>query len=68
MWVKREMLFALQQNRFAEKIIPLLYQECDYERLSWVIPSFQIIDFRRPFDEGCKELLRIWGIGLQPLS
>ncbi len=26
MWVKRELLFALQQNRFADKIVPLLYR------------------------------------------
>ena len=34
MWVKREMYFALNQNRFENKIVPLLYQHCDYERLS----------------------------------
>src|SRR5689334_10459566 len=25
-WVKRELLFALNEHRYAEKIIPLLYQ------------------------------------------
>ena len=62
-WVKRELLFALQQNLFEEKIIPLLYQECDYERLSWILSIFQMIDFTHNFNEGCRNLLRIWGIG-----
>jgi TIR domain len=66
MWVKRELIFALQQNRFENRIVPLLYQPCDFERLSWVLPSFQIIDFQRAFAEGCRELLRLWGLGYQP--
>jgi hypothetical protein len=44
----------------------LLYQPCDLDRLSWVLPSFQIIDFQRAFAEGCRELLRLWGLGYQP--
>ena len=62
-WVKRELLFALQQNRFADKIVPLLYQHCDFERLSWVLSSFQFVDFQQAFDDGCRDLLRIWGLG-----
>jgi hypothetical protein len=65
MWVKRELIFALQQNRFENRIVPLLYQPCDFERLSWVLPSFQIVDFQETFAEGCRELLRLWGVGYQ---
>ena len=66
MWVKRELLFALQQNRFADKIVPVLHQNCDFSTLSWVLSSFQIIDFQHDFGESCRELLRIWGIGYTP--
>lgn len=66
MWVKRELIFALQQNRFEDRIVPLLHRPCNFERLSWVLPSFQIIDFHDSFDEGCRDLLRIWGLGYQP--
>lgn len=66
MWVKRELIFALQQNRFENRIVPLLYQDCDFESLSWVLPSFQIIDFQGTFEDSCRELLRIWGLGYQP--
>jgi TIR domain len=65
LWVKRELIFALQQNRFENGIVPLLYQACDVERLSWVLPIFQMVDFQRPLDDGCRELLRIWGLGYQ---
>ncbi len=66
MWVKRELIFALQQNRFENRIVPLLWQSCDFDRLSWVLPSFQIIDFQRTFEDGCRALLRLWGLGYQP--
>jgi hypothetical protein len=65
MWVKRELIFALQQNRFENRIVPLLYQACDFARLSWVLPSFQSIDFSRNFEDGCRDLLRLWGVGYQ---
>jgi len=63
MWVKRELIFALQQNRFENRIVPLLYQACDFDRLSWVLPSFQVIDFQRTFEDGCRALLQLWGLG-----
>jgi TIR domain len=66
MWVKRELIFALQQNRFENRIVPLLWQACDFDRLSWVLPSFQIIDFQRTFEDGCRDLLRLWDLGYQP--
>ena len=64
-WVKRELLFSLQENRFDNKILPLLYQDCDYRRLSWTLPSFQMIDFTQAFEQGCRDLLRVWGVGYQ---
>jgi hypothetical protein len=62
-WVKRELLYALQQSRFENKIIPILYQPCDYNRLSWTLSIFQTIDFTGAVDEGGRQLLRIWGLG-----
>ena len=68
MWVKRELTYALQQNRFENRIVPLLHQSCDFDRLSWVLASFQFIDFQQSFDDGCRGLLRLWGLGYQPES
>lgn len=64
MWVKRELVFALSERRFENRIVPLLYQSCDIKKLSWtLLPSFQLVDFTQSFEEGCRQLLRVWGIG-----
>ena len=62
-WVKRELLYALQQERFENRILPLLYEACDYNRLSWTLSSLQMINFTQAFDAGCHDLLRVWGMG-----
>ncbi|MEH2420445.1 MAG: toll/interleukin-1 receptor domain-containing protein [Nostoc sp.] len=67
MWVKRELIFALQQNRFENKIVPIIYQPCNYEQLSWVLSSFQMINFQETFEDGCRDILRLWGVGYQIL-
>ena len=60
--MKRELLYTLQQDRFEGRIAPLLHRACDYEQLSWILPQLQIIDFTCSFDEGCRDLLRIWNV------
>jgi hypothetical protein len=61
-WVKRELLFALNEARYNERIIPLLRTPCEYARLSWTLPELQIVDFTASFEHGCRQLLRIWGV------
>jgi hypothetical protein len=62
-WVKRELVYALRENQYDNRIIPLLYKACDYRKLSWMLPDFQMIDFRENIDQGYGDLLRIWGLG-----
>ena len=62
-WVKRELLFALDQSHFGERIIPLLYRDCDYKKLSWTLSIFQMVDFTKNSNDGFRDLFRIWGIG-----
>ena len=64
-WVKRELLFSLQQDRFDGRIAPILCRSCNYDDLSWTLASLQMVDFRRDFDQGCRHLLRIWGVGYE---
>jgi hypothetical protein len=64
-WVKRELVFALNDRRYDDRIVPLYYKTCDYTALSWVLDSIQRIEFRRRHGDGFRELLRIWGIGFQ---
>jgi hypothetical protein len=65
-WVKRELHFALRSDRYNNRIIPIRYRDCDYMKLSWTLPGFQMVDLSSDFSAGCRELLRIWGIGLRP--
>jgi len=65
-WVKRELLFALNEGRYNERIIPVLRTPCDYARLSWTLPAFQLVDFSGNFDVGCRQLLRMWDTDYKP--
>ena len=66
-WVKRELLFALSQERYNERIIPVLRKRCDYaHQLSWTLPEFQLVDFTASFDLGCQQLFSVWGIEYRP--
>ncbi len=66
MWVKRELLFILQQKRYENRIVPVLYHPCDFSMLSWTLPAFQMVDFTHDFDAGCRALMRVWGLGYVP--
>jgi hypothetical protein len=63
-WVKYELVYALQQKRqYRNRIVPLLYKNCDKDKLSWTLSSIQLgADFRKSFHEGARELLSIWNI------
>ena len=61
-WVKRELAFALQYDRYNDRILPIVARQCDFAKLSWTLPSFEFVDFSRSFSNGSRELLRIWNI------
>jgi hypothetical protein len=63
-WVQRELRYALEDNRYNNRIIPVRFRDCDYQQLSWTLSALQMVDLSGNFDAGCRELLRIWGIGL----
>jgi hypothetical protein len=58
-WVKRELLFALQSNAYKDRVAPLLVKVCEASKLSWTLSSFQPIEFRSRFEQGCEELIRL---------
>ena len=61
-WVKRELLYTFQQDRFEGRIAPVLYRACDWKRLSWILPQLQIVDFTGSLDDGCRDLLSMWNV------
>lgn len=60
-WVKRELMFALRQDWYDDRIVPIWHEDCKFERLSWVLPDLQVVDFRHDFETGCRHLLKVWG-------
>jgi len=61
-WVKRELLYALQEDRYENRIVPVLIESCDVEALSWTLASIQRVDFLKGFKRSCRELVKIWSI------
>jgi len=64
-WVKRELRYVLNEDRYRARIVPLLVRPCQHKRLSWTLGSFQLVNFADDFDDGCKNLLRVWGQSYQ---
>jgi TIR domain len=62
-WVKRELMYALRDLRYEGRILPVIHKPCDSSRLSWTLEDFQRIDLSADFEDGCRALLRTWGIG-----
>ncbi len=62
-WVKRELVYALDDERYQEHIIPVLYQSCEHRQLSWTLSQDQFVDFTGSFEAGCRDLLASWALG-----
>lgn len=54
-WVKRELLFSLNDDRYAGRIVPILYRPCDYRNLSWTLARIIHEDARG------EQELGVWG-------
>lgn len=63
-WVKGELVYALTENQYKNRVVPLLYRPCNYKEL----PSIQMVDFTGTFSDGCRDLLRVWGLGYSDQS
>ena len=61
-WVKRELTYALDEQRYEGRIVPLLVKECEYKKLAWPLATMQLLPFKN-FPAGAKQLLALWGIG-----
>jgi hypothetical protein len=46
-WVKSELLYALNQPRYKNRIVPVLLEPCKYEKLSWRLSSIQMVAMPR---------------------
>ena len=62
-WVKLELAYAQGDSRYDNRIIPILRKACNHKSLSWTLGGIQFVDFTTDFEEGCRSLLRVWGLG-----
>ena len=62
-WVKRELYYALIHNQYNDRILPVMIELCDYEKLSWTLGSFQMVDFSNNQENAYTQILRRWGLG-----
>jgi TIR domain len=65
-WVRREVLYALNQPRFVGRITPLLLRQCKWEKRYWPLTLINGVDFRQDYGRGYQELLQSWGIKYRP--
>ena len=56
-WVRDEVTFALVDRRYRNRVIPLLFEDCNLRRLAWSLPALHYIDFRNGWHPGIDQLL-----------
>ena len=61
-WVKREVHYALRNDRYENRLIPLVAKKCDVDELSWVLSGLQTITLSGRWKKGVRELLAVWGL------
>jgi len=61
-WVKRELAYALEDDRYDERILLIVKTPGNYNDLSWTLSAIQQVDFSGHFDDACVSLLRVWGV------
>jgi hypothetical protein len=64
-WVRRELVYALNNPRYQGHIVPVIRRDCDPRKLSWVLPSLQFVHFTKGLARGYADLLRTWGLGFK---
>lgn len=65
-WVKRELLYALNHKQYENHILPVMIGDCDPEELSWTIGMFQSVDMRTYNTASYQHLFQTWGLVYVP--
>jgi len=65
-WVKHELTYALNHSQYEDHILPVMIEQCDYEKLSWTLDEFQMIFLKQDEEKALTELLATWGLGYDP--
>lgn len=65
-WVKRELVYALNHKQYENHILPVVIGKCNPEELSWALDMFQAVDLRAYNATSFQKLLHIWSINYIP--
>jgi len=55
-------VYALNQERFEERIVLGLHRPCDINRLSWTLDAIQQVNFIEDRQRGEGDLLNLWNL------
>jgi len=61
-WVGYECVYALNDDRYDGKIVPVLYKTCRWKQLSWTLRGFQWVIFKRDYQTFARKLLKTWRV------
>ena len=59
-WVNRELIYALSQNHYENRIAPLMLRNCNPETLSWVLSTIQILPKEKSVLAMVSALVALW--------
>ncbi len=58
-WVRSEVHWALEKK--PERVIPIIYKDCDPSYMHLKMPRIQFIDYRKDIEAARSKLLDLWG-------
>jgi len=61
-WVKRELAYVLDDNRYDGRIVAIVKTPGNYAGLSWTLSAIQQVDFSGKLDGAFGSLFRVWGV------
>jgi TIR domain len=55
-WVRHEVTYALQDRRYENRVVPLLFEDCKLHKHFWSLRAIQYLDFRKGWHPGTEKL------------
>ena len=65
--LRAEVKYAVNAAKYEGRIVPIMKEDCDTDKILWVLRNIQFVDFREDFSEGCKGLKKAFGHHLRGL-
>jgi len=59
-------MYVLNHSQYRDHVLPVLIEDCPFEKLSWTLEAFEMVDLKAQSIDGYRHLFRTWGIGYDP--